>query len=217
MPRGPQIPEGVDVEDLDPAVVNELRTLPEELRDRVGLLLVAAEWSLEDEEPEKALEFTKEAKRLAGRVACVREAHGISAYRNGDYAEALAELRAVRRMTGDGSFVPMMADCERGLGRPERALEALHGYRPSDPSLRIEATIVAAGARADMGQKEAAMVLLDVPELTSLPAGSERARLQYAYASTLEALGRTDEARQWFQRAAESDVDEVTDAVERIT
>jgi len=113
--------------------------------------------------------------------------------------------------------VPMMADCERGLGRPERALEVLHGFRPSDPSLRVEATIVAAGARADMGQQEAAMVLLDVPELTSLPAGSERVRLQYAYASTLEALGRTDEARQWFQRAAESDVDEVTDAAERTT
>jgi hypothetical protein len=68
-----------------------------------------------------------------------------------------------------------------------------------------------------MGQQEAAMVLLDVPELTSLPPGSERARLQYAYASTLEALGRTDEARQWFQHAAESDVDEVTDAAERTT
>ncbi len=198
-------------------MINELRTLPEELRDRVGSLLVAAEWALEDEEPEKALEFTKEAKRLAGRVACVREAHGITAYRNGDYSDALAELRAVRRMNGDDSFTPMMADCERGLGRPERALEELRAYRPRDTSSRIESAIVAAGARSDMGQHDAALVLLDIPEMSSLPAGGERARLQYAYAATLEALGRTDEAREWFAKAAASDVDDETDAADRLT
>ena len=214
-PQGPVIPEDVDIEDLDPAVLNELRTLPEELRDKVAAHLAAAELLLLDEDDQGARAHTKEAKRLAGRVAAVREAAGITAYRCGDYADALAELRAVRRMTGDDSFVPMMADCERGLGRPERALELLREIRGGDPALKVEAQIVAAGARSDMGQHEAALVLLDIPELTSLPAGTERARLQYAYASTLEALGRDAESREWFAKAAESDIDEATDASAR--
>ncbi len=198
-------------------MINELRTLPEDMRDRVGCLLVAAEWALEDDEPESALEFTKEAKRLAGRVACVREAHGITSYRNARYADALSEFRAVRRMTGDDSFIPMMADCERGLGRPERALEVLKGFRPSDPALKIEAIIVGAGARGDAGQHEAALVMLDVPELMNGPDTAERLRLRYAYAATLEALGRHDEAYQWFATVAREDVDQLTDAHTRTT
>lgn len=214
---GPAIPEEVDISELDPAVLNELRTLPEELGEKVAGHLAAAELLLLDEDDEGAREHAKAAKKLAGRVAAVREAAGITAYRCGDYADALAELRAVRRMTGDDSFVPMMADCERGLGRPERALELLREIRGGDPALKVEAQIVAAGARSDMGQHDAALVLLEIPELTGLPAGSERARLQYAYAAALEALGRNDEAREWFARAAESDVDGVTDAADRLT
>ena len=216
-PVGPAIPEEVDITDLDPAVLNELRTLPEDLGEKVAGHLAAAELLLLDEDDEGAREHAKAAKKLAGRVAAVREAAGITAYRCGDYADALAELRAVRRMTGDDSFVPMMADCERGLGRPERALELLREIRDGDPALKVESQIVAAGARSDMGQHEAALVLLDIPELTGLPAGSERARLQYAYAAALEALGRSDEAREWFTKAAESDVDGITDAPERLT
>ena len=215
-PRGPQIPEDIDITDLDPAVINELRTLPEDMRDTVAGHLLVAEQALLDEDTDLAKRHAAEAKRLAGRVACVREAMGIVAYRCGDYADALAELRAVRRMTGDDSFVPMMADCERGLGRPERALELLREARSTDPEMRVEAAIVAAGARSDMGQHEAALVLLDIPEMTSLPVGSARARLEYAYANSLEALGRTDEAREWFAKAAATDMDEVTDAAERL-
>jgi hypothetical protein len=218
-PRGPEIPEDVDIEELDPAVMNELRTLPEELREKVAGHLAAAEMLLLDDDEQSAREHARAAKRLAGRVAAVREAAAITAYRCGDYADALGELRAVRRMTGDDSFVPMMADCERGLGRPQKALELLKEIRDaatSDAGLKIESAIVAAGARSDLGQHDAALVLLDIPELTSLPAGSERARLQYAYAAALQALDRAEQAREWFQRAAESDLDEVTDARERV-
>ena len=206
-PRGPAIPEDIDITELDPAVINELRTLPEELQEKVAGHLLAAEWALADDDVAAAREHAAEAKRVAGRVACVREAMGIVAYRCGDYSDALAELRAVRRMTGDDSFVPMMADCERGLGRPERALELLRELRTSDPETKVEAAIVASGARSDMGQVDAALVLLEIPELTSLPAGGQRARLEYAYAHALEAGGRDDQAREWFAKAAASDID----------
>ena len=216
-PRGPAIPEDIDISELDPAVINELRTLPEDLQEKVAGHLLAAEWALAEDEVSAAREHAAEAKRVAGRVACVREAMGIVAYRCGDYSDALAELRAVRRMTGDDSFVPMMADCERGLGRPERALELLRELRTRDPEIKVEAAIVASGARSDLGQVDAALVLLEIPELTALPAGAQRARLEYAYASALAAGGRDDQAREWFAKAAASDIDQVTDAADHLT
>ncbi len=213
-PRGPQLPEDIDISELDPAVINELRTLPEDLQEKVAGHLLAAEWALAEDDLTGAREHAAEAKRVAGRVACVREAMGIVAYRCGDYSDALAELRAVRRMTGDDSFVPMMADCERGLGRPERALELLREVRTSDAQTKVEAAIVASGARSDMGQHDAALVLLEIPELTSLPAGSQRARLEYAYASALAAGGQGEQARDWFAKAEASDIDEELDIPE---
>jgi hypothetical protein len=148
-------------------------------------------------------------------VAALREAAGIAAYRCADHAYALTEIRAVRLLTYDDSFAPMMADCKCGLGRPKRTLELLKEIRGGDPELKVKAQIVAADARSDIGQHEAALVMLEISELTSLPAGIERARLRYAYASTLGALGRGSDAWEWFAKAAEFDIDQATDASER--
>ena len=158
------------------------------------------------------------AKRRAGRVAAVREAAGITAYLAGDFAEAIAELRTVRRMTGSNEFLPMMADCERGLGRPQRALELIKEVdaRALDPDTRVELLLVSAGARADLGQLEVALVVLQVPELRKLPPGATRARIQYAYADLLERVGRFEDAHEWMRQAADSDIDGVTDAAERL-
>jgi hypothetical protein len=54
-----------------------------------------------------------------------------------------------------------------------------------------------------------------VPELTR-GTGQAAARLRYAYADTLLAAGREDEALEWFHRAAAADADDATDAIERI-
>jgi hypothetical protein len=163
--------------ELDPGVANELRTLPEGLAEIVGRHLVAADRCLVDGDVATARLHIGAAKRRAGRVAAVREAAGITAYLAGDFSEAVAELRTVRRMTGTNAYVPMMADCERGLGRPQRALEIIREVdaRSVDTDTRVELMLVAAGARADMGQLEAAIVLLQVPELTKLPKGGARA------------------------------------------
>jgi hypothetical protein len=148
----------------------------------------------------------------------VREAAGITAYLAGDFAEAAAELRTVRRMTGSTAYVPMLADCERGLGRPQRALEIIREVdaRTLDTDTRVELMLVAAGARADLGQLDAAIILLQGPDLTRLPRGGPKARLQYAYADLLERVGRLGESREWMLRAAESDIAGVTDAAERV-
>lgn len=171
-----------------------------------------------DEDPEGAYAYSKIALRLASRVAAVREAAGFAAYANQKYSEALAEFRAARRMTGNVDLWPVMADCERGLGRPEKALDMAGApeVHKLDKAGQVEMRLVAAGARRDMGQLDAAIVTLQSPELASNSVQPWTARLRYAYADALLAAGREDEAREWFAKAVESDKDGSTDASDRL-
>nr|WP_055586878.1 tetratricopeptide repeat protein [Peterkaempfera griseoplana] len=171
-----------------------------------------------DDEPEQAYEYSRVALRLASRVAAVREAAGFASYVTERYSEALTEFRAARRMTGRADLWPVMADCERGLGRPERAL-AMAGepeVKQLDRAGQVEMRLVAAGARSDMEQFDAAVVTLQSPELASSAVHPWTARLRYAYAEALIAAGRGDEARDWFAKAVEADQDGVTNAAERL-
>lgn len=213
---GPEVPDDITGRELDSSVRAELVGLSRPAADRVARHLVAAGRFL-DEEPELAVEHAWAARREGARLAVVREACGYAAYAAGQYERALAELRAARRMSGSPDYVAVMADCERGLGRPERALEL--GSAASRDAVNattwLELRIVLAGARRDMGQLEAALGLLDLPELRSDSTDRWAARLRYAYADTLEAMGRSDEARDWFARAEIADADSETDATER--
>jgi tetratricopeptide (TPR) repeat protein len=158
------------------------------------------------------------ALRLASRVAAVREAAGFAAYANQKYGEALAEFRAARRMTGSVELWPVMADCERGLGRPEKALDMAGApeVHKLDKAGQVEMRLVAAGARRDMGQLDAAIVTLQSSELASNAVQPWTARLRYAYADALLAAGRSGEAREWFAKAVEADRDGSTDASDRL-
>ncbi|MFD8579286.1 hypothetical protein ACFV1H_28585 [Streptomyces virginiae] len=195
----------------------ELLSLPKGLAEEVSknLVMVAR---LIDEDPEQAYAYSRIALRLASRVAAVREAAGFAAYATQKYSEALAEFRAAKRMTGSVELWPVMADCERGLGRPERAL-AMAGepeVQKLDKAGQVEMRLVAAGARRDQGQLEAAIVTLQSPELASNAVQPWTARLRYAYADALLAAGREDEAREWFGKALEADKDGATDASDRL-
>ncbi|MFI1225470.1 MULTISPECIES: tetratricopeptide repeat protein [unclassified Streptomyces] len=192
-------------------------SLPKTLAEDVArnLVMVAR---LIDEEPEEAYAYARIALRLASRVAAVREAAGFAAYATQKYAEALAEFRAARRMTGSVDLWPVMADCERGLGRPERAM-AMAGepeVQKLDKAGQVEMRLVAAGARRDMGQIDAAIVTLQSPELASNSVQPWTPRLRYAYADALLEAGREDEAREWFGKALEADKDGSTDASDRL-
>ncbi|MFF0163363.1 hypothetical protein ACFYRY_38410 [Streptomyces sp. NPDC005263] len=171
-----------------------------------------------DEDPQGAYGYSKVALRLASRVAAVREAAGFAAYANQKYSEALAEFRAARRMTGNVELWPVMADCERGLGRPEKALDMAGAaeVHKLDKAGQVEMRLVAAGARRDMGQLDAAIVTLQSPELASHSVQPWTARLRYAYADALLAAEREDEAREWFAKAIEADKDGSTDASDRL-
>lgn len=216
-PAGPPIPAEIDARQLAPEVRRELSTLDKATADAVARHLVAA-GGLLDEDPEAALSHARAARARASRIAAVREAVGIAAYHSGDWGQALAEFRAARRMGSKSPLLALIADCERGLGRPERAIDLARG--PEAAALSgddaDELRIVAAGARADLGQLEQALVLLSTPQLDPTRSGSTAARLFYAYADTLLALGRNDEALQWFLRSAAADSEGVTDAEDRV-
>ncbi|WP_416905652.1 Replicase polyprotein 1ab [Micromonospora echinospora] len=171
-----------------------------------------------DEDPAEALAHAMAARRLAARISAVREAVGLAAYHAGEWQTAIAELRTYHRMTGAQSHLAVLADCERALERPERAIDLFRGAdRDSlDPATAIELLIVAAGARGDLGQKDAAVAMLQVRELTGDQVQPWTARLRYAYADALLAADRREEAREWFARAAEADPEAETDAAERL-
>ncbi|MFF3719961.1 hypothetical protein [Streptomyces prasinus] len=211
------IPEDVTGEEIDKDVRQELQSLPKTLAEDVAknLVMVAR---LIDEDPEGAYGYSRVALRLASRVAAVREAAGFAAYANQKYSEALAEFRAARRMTGTTELWPLMADCERGLGRPEKALDMAGApeVQKLDKAGQVEMRLVAAGARRDMGQLDAAIVTLQSSELASQAVQPWTARLRYAYADALLAAERADEAREWFAKAVEADRDGSTDASDRL-
>jgi hypothetical protein len=61
--------------------------------------------------------------------------------------------------------------------------------------------IVAAGARTDLGQLDAAVAELEIPQLDINRAFSYSPRLFRAYADALSAVGREDEAAKWQKQA----------------
>lgn len=213
----PDIPADVSPKDLDPGIRQELRSLAKDNADKVaGHLVMVA--TLMDSDPERALAHARAAKDRGGRVPIARETLGIAAYHAGQWKEALTELRAARRMAGGPGMLAVMADCERGLGNPAKAVEL--GRSPEsvelDPEGRAELAIVVAGAHHDLGDSDSAVVTLqseveaaDLPPVTAL-------RVAYAFADALRAVGDVPGAREWFQRAAEMDTERVLDTEERL-
>jgi tetratricopeptide (TPR) repeat protein len=213
---GPPLPEEITGKELDRSISAQLQSLPDKLAQRVARHLVAA-GLLIDSEPKVAYQHTLAARARASRLAVVREAVGEAAYAAGEYTEALAELRAAKRMNGVQDYVAMMADCERALGRPDRAL-ALIRNAPRDKlshALLAELTIVEAGARRDRGELDAALRTLETSHLNSKTREPWVARLRYAYADALVEARRPTDALTWFHRTVAVDSEGVTDAADR--
>ncbi len=202
----PEIPEDVRFKDLHPSARNELKTLQEAVQEKVGrhLAMVA---NLIDSDPELAHQHAISASRRAGRIPVARETLAVTAYRTGDFALALRELRTYRRLSGSQGHIALMVDCERGLGRPEKAIET--GLEANaaelDTEQRVLLAIAMSGARLDLGQTQQALFELEIPELNPTRAFSWSPDLFTAYANVLEDLGRDAEAAQWRARAEQAD------------
>ena len=193
-PRDPQIPETVSADDLNKESRNHLKALTKDTADQVARHLVYA-GAMMDTNPELAYEHAQAAYRHAARIDIVREALGLAAYLNGRYSEALRELRTYRRMTDDYSHVAIEADSERGLGRAEKALAFIAEIplKKLDPEAQIELALVTSGARADNGDSEGGLSVLEKLAVENL-SEDLRARVELIRADRLEELGREDEA-----------------------
>ena len=213
---GPELPEEITGRELDRSVAAQLKGLPEKLAARVARHLAAA-GMLIDDDPETAYQHTLAARARAARLAVVREATGEAAYAAGHYAEALAELRAAKRMNGATAYLPIMADCHRALGHPDQALKLAKSPSVANfaPEAKAEMTLVEAGARRDLGQFDAALRTLEMAPLNSQSRAAWVVRLRYAYADTLLAAGRETDALAWFHRTQAIDGEQITDAEER--
>jgi len=221
-PRSPRLPEpaiadGITGKELDRSVWTQLRTLSKENAQGVAQHLVMVAMLLDDDLG-AAQAHAETAVRRAGRVPAAREALGLVAYRQGEWSRALAEFRTVRRLSGSSHLLALMVDCERGLGRLDRALDLASSpeARTLARDERVELAIVVSGIRRDLGQRDAAAAGLDIPELRSTGRKTWSARLSYAYAEALLALGETDGAREWFSHAVDADDNIETDAAERL-
>lgn len=214
-----ELPSNLDLQQLPRSVRAELRSLTPEKAETVGGHLLMA-GRLIDDDPQTALQHATAAKELASRLPIVREAVGESAYAAGAFGEALSEFRAVRRMTGTDEYLPAMADCERALGRTQSALKLVREGLAATPDavLEIELRLVEAGIRADRGQADEALRLLqaEIESIGTRGTKLARARLRYAYADLLEQLSRPGDAERWFEAAAKLDPDESTDAADRL-
>ena len=192
----PTIPAGVSADELDRDALRALATLSGPNRDIVARHLVMA-GQLIDLDPEAAYQHAQAAVSRAGRVDVVREAAALTAYASGRYEEALREVRAVRRMRGDSSLRAVEADAERGLGHPEKAVEIIDATDASSLDLaeQVELVLVSSGARADLGQADVGLVIVD-DALAALPASADdelRRRLMEVKAQRLTELDRDDE------------------------
>ncbi len=201
--KSPDIDKDVDGTELDKTVQRELQYLDERNRPWVAKHLVMAARYI-DVDPALALSHAQAASRRGGRVGLVREAVGLTAYAAGDFHEALRELRTFRRISGVDDHLAIMADCERALGRPEKAMETVNS--PEAQALTgaaaVEVAIVKAGLFLDAEDADSAVKALEIKGLDRNRAFSFSPRLFEAYADALEAAGRDEESADWRSRIA---------------
>ncbi len=196
--RSPLIPDEIVAADLDISVRAQLKTLSAENAEKVARHLAMVHLLL-DQDPELAHEHALAAADRAGRLAVVREIVGCTAYAVGDYTLALRELLTHKRISGSNEQIALIVDSERGLGRPDRALEVGRGVDRTKLSAasRVNLAIAMSGARLDRGELDLALAELEIAELNPARVFDYSPALFFAYADVLEDLGRKAEAKKW--------------------
>ena len=202
----PELPAGYDETGLPGPLRAELRGLNKSLAGRVGGHLRAV-GELVDSDPQLALRHALVARRLASRLPVVREVTADTAYAAEDYETALTEYRAIHRMSGNDDYLPVIADCERAVGKHQAALRTLRQAREAKLSVpqQVEVILVEAGIRDDLGQRPEALRLLKDAISGGRGGRDGQARLRFAYANLLAATGRVEAAREWLVSASHYD------------
>lgn len=195
-PGEPKMPKGMEWSMLSRDEKERLRGLSKEHAENIGLHMLAA-YSLEETDPEAALEHAQWIVRQASRIDLTRETLALIAYRTGDYKLALREFRTAYRMNGFNDYLPFMADCERGLGEPEKAIEMATSddARYLRGESKAEMFLVYAGALADLGKYDKAVEVAHALAHAQGVGGAYRMRAVQAEQYFNEESGNEDAAR----------------------
>ena len=218
-PNEPKMPKSIEWRMLSAEDRERLRGLSKEHAENIGLHILAA-YTLEESNPEGALEHAKWVARQASRIDFARETLAFISYRQGNYKLALKEFRTAYRMNGFLDYLPFIADCERGLGNPKKAIEIAMSddARYLRGEAKAEMFLVYAGALGDLKMWDKAIEIVHKLGRSKGLAGEYRMRAVQAEQYFLEESGRTDEAIALDQlldklelQYAESDMDETSD------
>lgn len=209
-PSGPQI-------HLDDDLVRELGAAARPGKKELLVKVMAeAVFAYSEGNVDEAIRLGEQAKHMALRSTTAREFLGLAYYAAGRWRDAITELSAFRRMAATSEQNPVLADCYRAEGKPEKALELADETRARPPSAPIlfESEIVAAGALADLGRLEEAIERLESLPLDPEVAEEHHLRAWYVLADLLEKKGRFTQAQRYFDAVAGADPD-LTDAPDR--
>lgn len=194
-PGEPKMPKGIEWSMLSTDDRERLRGLSKEHAENIGLHILAA-YTLEERDPELALEHAKWVTHQASRIDFARETLAFVAYRQGDYKLALREFRTAFRMNGFLDYLPFIADCERGMGEPKKAIETAMSddakYLRGES--KAEMFLVYAGALGDLELWDKAIEIVHTLGRSKGLAGEYRMRAVQAEQYFLEQAGRSDEA-----------------------
>ncbi len=194
-PGEPKMPKGIEWSMLSTDDRERLRGLSKEHAENIGLHILAA-YTLEERDPELALEHAKWVAHQASRIDFARETLAFVAYRQGDYKLALREFRTAFRMNGFLDYLPFIADCERGMGEPKKAIETAMSddakYLCGES--KAEMFLVYAGALGDLELWNKAIEIVHTLGRSKGLAGEYRMRAVQAEQYFLEQAGRSDEA-----------------------
>ena len=194
-PGEPKMPKGIEWSMLSIDDRERLRGQSKEHAENIGLHILAA-YTLEERDPELALEHAKWVAHQASRIDFARETLAFVAYRQGDYKLALREFRTAFRMNGFLDYLPFIADCERGMGEPKKAIETAMSddakYLRGES--KAEMFLVYAGALGDLELWNKAIEIVHTLGRSKGLAGEYRMRAVQAEQYFLEQAGRSDEA-----------------------
>jgi len=215
--------ERLDVgEVLAPEILDELRETarPHAFGDAARALAEAVVALSGEDDPGAAVQAAGRAKRAAPRAASVREALGVALYQAGDFRAARTELAAAQRISGRVDLAAMLADVERALGRPERAVALFERTDRSrmESDTAAELLLVAASAYGDLGQPAAGVALIRRYARWPVELADHHLRLAYAEGALAEQAGDLARARSAFERVvrAEPDFHDATERLERL-
>lgn len=194
-PGEPKMPKGIEWSMLSTDDRERLRGLSKEHAENIGLHILAA-YTLEERDPELALEHAKWVAHQASRIDFARETLAFVAYRQGDYKLALREFRTAFRMNGFLDYLPFIADCERGMGEPKKAIETAMSddAKCLRGESKAEMFLVYAGALGDLELWDKAIEIVHTLGRSKGLAGEYRMRAVQAEQYFLEQAGRSDEA-----------------------